>query len=45
MQKSTTILPLTVAGLLIIVGAIYLVTAYQEPIEAVEVSGGTEQEV
>jgi hypothetical protein len=35
MQKST-ILPLTVAGLLVIVGAIYLVSAYREPTEAIE---------
>jgi hypothetical protein len=37
MEKST-VLPLIVAGLLITIGAIYLYSAYQEPIEAAEES-------
>jgi hypothetical protein len=37
MEKST-VLPLIVAGLLITIGAIYLYSAYREPIEAAEES-------
>jgi hypothetical protein len=37
MEKST-VLPLIVAGLLITIGAIYLYSAYQEPIEGAEES-------
>jgi hypothetical protein len=35
-MEKRTVLPLTVAGLMIIIGAFYLVSAYREPIEAAE---------
>jgi hypothetical protein len=43
MEKST-VLPLIVAGLLITIGAIYLYSAYMEPIEAAEESVSEEGE-
>jgi hypothetical protein len=43
MEKST-VLPLIVAGLLITIGAIYLYSAYREPIEAAEESVSEEGE-
>ncbi len=43
MEKST-VLPLIVAGLLITIGAIYLYSAYREPIEAAEESVSEEEE-
>jgi hypothetical protein len=44
-MEKKTVLPLTVAGLMIIIGAIYLVSAYREPIEAAEESSTEEEEV
>ena len=47
MYKNTNIVALTVAGLLVAVGAIYLISAYEEPIEAQEESaaeGGSTDE-
>jgi|SRR5919112_4180700 hypothetical protein len=38
MMEKSTVLPLIVAGLLITIGAIYLYSAYREPIEATEES-------
>ena len=43
-MEKRTVLPLTVAGLMIIIGAIYLVSAYREPIEAAEEESSTEEE-
>jgi hypothetical protein len=43
-MEKRTVLSLTVAGLMIIIGAIYLVSAYREPIEAAEESSSTEEE-
>ncbi len=38
MMEKSTVLPLIVAGLLVAIGAIYLYSAYMEPIEAAEES-------
>jgi len=42
-MEKKTVLPLTVAGLMIIIGAIYLVSAYREPIEAAEEESSMEE--
>jgi hypothetical protein len=44
-MENRTVLPLTIAGLMIIIGTIYLVSAYREPIEAAEEAASTEEEV
>jgi hypothetical protein len=44
MMEKSTVLPLIVAGLLITIGAIYLYSAYMEPIEAAEESVSEEVE-